>query len=67
MKRVELVPLEQKKSAQLAQGAAMTPTERFDYMLELIHLSNLLSPDRPPKQKPYFKIITLKRVHDFHR
>lgn len=66
MKRVELIPLEQKKRTQLEQNASMTPTERFNYMLELIQLANLLSPDRPPKQKPYFKIFTLKRVHDFH-
>lgn len=65
MKQVEVIPFEQKKNAQLEQSASMTPTERFHYMLELIHLSNLLSPNRPPKQKPYFKIITLKRAHDF--
>jgi len=67
MKQVELITFEQKKHAQIEQSASMSPTERFSYMLELIRLSNLLSPNRPPKQKPYFKIITLKRVHDFHR
>jgi hypothetical protein len=66
MKRVELIPLEQKKNAQLNQSASMTPTERFHYMLELIQLSNLLSPNRLPKQKPYFNVFTLKRIHDFH-
>lgn len=66
MKRIELIRLEEKKTAQLKQGAAMTPAERFHYMLELIHLSNVLSPNRPPKEKPYYRIFTLKRIHDFH-
>jgi hypothetical protein len=67
MKKIEIVKLKQKKSAQVAQNASMTPAERFHYMLELIHLSNMLSPDRQPKAKPYFRIFTLKRIHDFHR
>jgi len=66
MKKVEVIPLEEKKTAQLKQSAAMTPAERFHYMLELIHLANVLSPNRPPKEKPYYRIITLKRILDFH-
>jgi hypothetical protein len=66
MKQVEVIPFDEKKTAQLERSAAMTPTERFHYMLELISLSNLLAPTRPPKPKPYFKIFTLKRVRDFH-
>ncbi|MDL5048772.1 hypothetical protein QQ054_22420 [Oscillatoria amoena NRMC-F 0135] len=67
MKQVELISFEEKKTAQLKQNAAMTAAGRFYYMLELIHLSNVLSPNRPPKEKPYFRIFTLKRIHDFHR
>lgn len=63
MKKVQIIPFENKKDAQVELDRQMTPEQRWVRMWELIELSIAFS---PTKQLKVFdepdKFITLKRI-----
>lgn len=63
MRQVQIIPLENKKDAQLEQDMRMTPAQRWIHMWKLIELSIALSPNKKLKvfDEPD-KFITLKRI-----
>lgn len=63
MKQIQIIPIENKKDAQIEQDKKMTPVQRWEHMWKLIELSISLSPNKSLKHfdEPD-KFITLKRV-----
>ena len=63
MKKIQIIPLENKKDAQIEQDIRMTHAQRWERMWQLIEFSIALSPNKSLKsfEQPD-KFITLKRI-----
>lgn len=63
MKKIQIIPFDKKKEAQIERDKMMTPAQRWEHMWELIELSISLSPNQSLKSfdQPD-KFITLKRI-----
>ena len=63
-KQIQIIPIENKKDAQIEEDIRMTPLQRWIRMWELIELSIALTPHKQLKvvDQPD-RFITLKRKH----
>ena len=62
MKKAQLIPLENKKDAQVLEDIALGPLGRFNKMFDLIELSILFSKNKKLIMSENSKAITLKRL-----
>jgi hypothetical protein len=62
MKKAQLIPLENKKDAQVLEDIALGPLGRFNKMFDLIELSIMFSKTKKIIMPENPKAITLKRL-----
>ena len=61
MKKALLIPIEEKKEAQIKEDIELGPSGRFHKMFDLIYLSIMFSPEGKLKTPKHFNVIELKR------